>query len=67
MSDLLRGQWRSPPANPFESDPRAARASEAHPVPSRQPDTPAAAAPASWEARSVLLFRRFAASPGSVR
>ena len=67
MSDLLHGQWRKPPANPFESDPCAAQAPGAHFGPSRQPDTPAVSSPASWEAQSVLLFRRLAASPGSVR
>ena len=67
MSDLLQGQWRNAPADPFESDPRAAGAPEAHRGPLREPDTRAASSPASWEARSVLLFRRFAASPGSVR
>ena len=67
MSDLLQGQWRHPPTDPFESDPCASGAPEAHRGPSREPDTPAVSSPASWEAQSVLLFRRLAASPGSVR
>jgi len=67
MSDLLQGQWRNPPANPFQGDSCAAQAPEARCGPSRQPDAPVMASPASWEAQSVLLFRRFAASSGSLR